>query len=118
MYAGTNYSPADEVESEVFGLNFVNDLNLNDGEIITSITGGAFTIAVASTSPGTDPAPTSHLIGSAAIVVPEGATTMIAVVQRISGLLPNVIYVIGAVVGTNLGNTKQLFTYLNGEEPT
>jgi hypothetical protein len=100
----------EQVESETFGLNFVNDFTA--GEVISSIVGNQWNISVAA---GTDTNATAHLVGSATIVTPDGATSAIATIQRISGLLPEVTYAVQAVVVTSLGNTKSLFSHIQGD---
>jgi hypothetical protein len=88
----------------------VNDVT--SGETISSVVGSAWNIAV---TQGTDATPSSHLVGAAAIVIPDGATSNIATTQRISGLLPGVVYSVQAVVVTSLGNTKSLWAHIFGE---
>jgi len=110
MFCGRNFSPMEQVENETFGLNFVNDFTA--GEVITSIVGGQWNISVTA---GTDSNATAHLVGGASIAIPDGATSNIATIQRISGLLPDVTYVLQAVVVTNLGNTKSLFAHVQGD---
>lgn len=111
MYCGRDFSPADVVESDVYGFNFVNDLQ--QGELLTGIT--SFLITVAPESPGTDPLVASRLIGAAALAIPPGETTVIGIIQRIATLQPNVIYTVQAVVTTSLANTKSLFSHIFGE---
>lgn len=111
MYAGRDFSPAEQVESETFGLNFVNDFT--SGEVISTIVGGAWGISVVQ---GSDGNAISHVIGSATIVVPDGSTASTATIQRISGLLPDVKYAVQAVVTTSLGNTKALYSHILGQE--
>lgn len=110
MYCGRDFSPMEQMESETFGLSFINDFTA--GEVISSIVGGQWTISV---SAGTDTNATAHLIGGATIVTPDGATSAIATIQRISGLLPEVTYAVGATVITSLGNTKNLFSHILGD---
>lgn len=90
----------------------VNDLDVTDGEIITAVVGGQWSLTV---SQGVDANPSAHLIGAAAIVIPDGSTTAVATTQRISGLLPDVIYIAQAVVTTNQGNTYSLYSHIFGE---
>lgn len=110
MYAGRDFDPQEAIESETFGFNLVNDLT--SGETISSVSGGAWNISV---SKGTDSTASSHIIGAASIVIPDGATSLIATTQRISGLNPGVTYCVQAVVATSLGNTKSLFSHIRGE---
>lgn len=83
------------------------------GETISSVVGGQWNIGV---SQGSDSGAAAHLVGAAAIVIPDNATSLIATTQRISGLLPNVKYWVQAVVTTSLGNTKSLFSHIQGDE--
>lgn len=110
MFVGRDFSPQETVESETFGLNFVNDLT--SGETISTVVGSTWNISVVQ---GTDTNASAHIIGSASIVIPDGATSNIATVQRISGLLPDVVYMVQAVVTTSLGNTKSLWSHIYGE---
>ena len=100
----------EQVESETFGLSFENDFT--SGETISSIVGSQWNISVTA---GSDGNATTHLIGSATIVIPDGATSSIATIQRISGLLPDVTYAVQAVVITSLGNTKSLWSHIPGD---
>ena len=104
MYVGQSFQPMSPDENEVFGINFVNDLAA--GESIVSVT--AFNISV---KQGTDATPTTHLVGVPSFV---GTT----VVQRISGVLNGVEYILEAVIFTTAGNTRSLFSYLPGETPS
>lgn len=101
MYVGRDQYPADQDESEPYGFDFVNDFQ--SGETISTAT---WTITVRS---GTDPSPSSKLIGSPAIT---GDTTTY---QRVAGLLPNVVYVLKCLVTTNQGNSRALHTHVFGE---
>jgi hypothetical protein len=112
LYCGRDFSPVANGESIVLGFSFIQDLNIEAGEVITSISGSQFKIEV---DEGLDPAPNTKLIGSAAITTPLGSTTNIAVIQRISGLLPDVKYILRAVVTTNLSNTFELYSHVLGE---
>jgi hypothetical protein len=94
-------------ESEVFGLDFVNDLD--EGETLTGATWNLTVIQ------GTDATPNTHLSGSPTLVIPDGTTRQTATQQRITGLLPNVTYTAQAVVTTSSGNTKSLWSHIRGE---
>jgi hypothetical protein len=106
MYVGAEFSPAEQIESDVYGLDFVNDLD--EGETLVS---AAWYLTVVQ---GTDPTPNSHLVGVAELVTPEGTSAQTATQQRISGLLPDVTYAVQAVVTTSEGNTKALFSHIQG----
>lgn len=86
--------------------------DLTSGETISTVVGNAWNISVVQ---GTDANASAHIIGAATIVTPDGATSAIATVQRISGLQPGVVYAVQAVVTTSLGNTKSLWSRVFGE---
>jgi len=89
-----------------YGLDFVRDIAQTD--VITS---AVWSLSVLS---GTDPTPNSHLIGPPALATPTGTTRQTATVQRIGGLLGDVLYTVSAVVGTAEGDTVELFTHIQG----
>ena len=105
MYAGIDYSVSDVGESEIYGLDFVNDLSTGD-----SITSVQFTMSVSDNSPSTDPNPAGHLDGLPGIV---GTVAII----RIDGLLPNVKYILQALCGTAKGNRLSLFSHIPTDSP-
>lgn len=107
MYAGRDFSPAEQAESLILGLDFVNDLA--EGE---SLTGTAWELVVRE---GVDPDPNSHLIGDPQIAAPNGTGVATATTQRIQGLLPDVTYTVRAVVATSMGNTLSLWSHIQGE---
>lgn len=82
------------------------------GETISTVVGSAWNISVGQ---GTDSTASTHIIGGASIVIPDGATSLLATTQRISGLNPGVVYIVQAVVTTSLGNTKSLWSHVFGE---
>lgn len=94
------------IESEVFGLDFINDLQPN--EYLSKVTWSLVPIS------GFDENPDDHLIASPRIVIPDGGTLNTATIQRISGLLPGVTYRVKAVADTSLGNTKSLWSHIRG----
>lgn len=106
IYCGRDFSPAQQNESELYGLDFVNDLVA--GEALTS---AAWTLTVTN---GVDGTPSSHLIGSPTLVTPDGTTVQTETDQRIQGLLPDVTYAVQAVAVTNKGNTKTLYSHVRG----
>lgn len=106
MYLGRDFSPQENGESEVFGMDFVNDLDA-DEQLLSS----AWFLFV---SQGVDPQPKVHLEGTSAAVVPLGSNMKTATIQRIGGLWPNVTYKVVAVVLTDQGNTRNLWTYIRG----
>ena len=103
---GRDFSPQENNESEVFGLDFVNDLD-EEEQLISS----TWTIKV---TQGIDPDPKVHLEGPSFVVVPLGSNFKTATIQRIGGLWPNVTYVVRAVVITTDGNTRNLWTHIRG----
>lgn len=107
MYAGRDYSPAEQAESQVYGFDLVNDLDA--GETLTAATWSLTVIQ------GTDGSPSSHLIGGPTLVTPAGTTAQTATQQRIAGLLPDVLYLVRAVCTTSAGNTKSLWSHIQGE---
>lgn len=94
----------DQAESQVLALDFVNDLQ--SGE---SISTSSWTIAVAPNSEGVDATPSARLIGGSSIL----STTVTA--QRVATLVPDVNYVLQALVTTTLSNTLSLFSHVQGE---
>ena len=106
MYIGRDFSPQQQGESEVFGIDFVMDLNA--GEVLQS---SRWFLTVVD---GADPNPGKHLQGPSKVVKPLGSEIVTATIQRIGGVLPDVTYVVEAVVITSLGNTRSLWTHLRG----
>jgi hypothetical protein len=107
VYAGRDFSPAEQAESLIYGLDFVNDVV--EDEILT---GAVWELVVRH---GIDPAPNSHLVGTPQLVVPNGTGAQTATTQRIAGLLPDVTYTVRAVVTTSMGNTFSLWSHISGE---
>lgn len=103
MFVGQSFQTMAPVENEVFGINFVNDLSA--GESIVSAT---FNISV---DTGVDPSPSSHFVGLPSFT---GATAL----QRISGLLNGVTYILEAVVTTSLHNTLSLHSRVHCQSPS
>lgn len=94
-------------ESEVFGLDFVNDLDVGE-----TLIGAVWLLTVID---GVDPTPVAHLIGTPTLVTPAGTTRQTATEHRISGLLPNVKYTAQAIVSTSSGNFRSLWSHIRGE---
>jgi hypothetical protein len=105
MYAGKDFSPADQVESEIYSFDFVKDCA--SGETIASAT---WTCQVADDSEGTDGSASSRVSGSSSN---DGTVTS----QRIVGLRQGVKYVLQAVVVTNQSNTRSLWAHVECVEP-
>jgi hypothetical protein len=93
----------------VVGIDFVNDVS-HDEQIITS----TWTIEV---KQGSDPNPKPHLQGTSLPVIPFGSIMKTATVQRVGGLWPNVTYKLEAVVITDKGNTRSLYSHIRGINP-
>lgn len=106
MYLGRDFSPQQVGESEVFGLDFVDDLEHNE-QLISS----KWIIEVIE---GVDPNPKIHLEGTSAVVIPLGSNFKTCSVQRIGGLWPDVTYRVEASVLTTQGNTRSLWTHVRG----
>jgi hypothetical protein len=105
VWVGADYQIMDVGENEVFGLNFVNDLPSGD-----SILSVVFTLTVKD-GYGTDPNPSAHLNGTPGV---SGTTAL----QRLSGLLPGVTYILQAIVTTALGNTISLYSHVPTQSPS
>jgi hypothetical protein len=106
VYVGIDFHPQWNGESEVLGLDFVNDLD-HDEQLITSL----WTIFV---TQGIDPNPKIHLEGTSITVIPTGSSFKTATIQRIGGLWHNVTYAVRATVVTDKGNTRMLESHIRG----
>lgn len=104
MFVGSDFSVMDTGENEVFGLDFVNDLPMGD-----SILSVVFSLTVRP-GYGADPSPSSRLNGTPGF---SGTTAL----QRLSGLLPGVTYILQAVIQTALGNTISLWSHIPTQDP-
>jgi len=105
MYVGRDFDPSDRGESERYTLDFANDLQTGD-----TITLSTWQCEVASISDGADPDAASHIDGDA--VINQSRTT-----QRVTGLLPGVVYCLTATVETVNGDTLSLWAHLECREP-
>lgn len=103
MYVGSDYSPSDNPESEIYGLDFVNDLPSGD-----SITSATWTCLVANDSQVTDPSPSSRIVGGATI-------TGTVVEGRFSAFVTGCKYVLKATIGTAQGNTLINYSHVTAE---
>lgn len=103
MYVGQDFSIMNVGDDEVISFDFVKRISDND-----SVLSASWSLTVAE---GVDPDPSSHLDGSAGVT---GTKAM----QRVSGLLPNVNYIIEAAALTSLGNTVSLYSHIRCEMPT
>ena len=106
MFCGRDFSPQEADESEVLGLDLVNDLDT--GETLMSST---WSIVVVD---GVDANPAPHLQGPCIEVVPIGASLKTATIQRVGGLLPGVTYLVKAEVITTRGNVRSLWSHIRG----
>jgi hypothetical protein len=103
MYVGADYSPSDNPENELYGLDFVNDLPSGD-----TISTASWTCTNADDTQVTDPNPSSRLVAGPFIA----GTVSTA---RFSGFLTGVKYTLQATVTTSQGNTLNLFTHVTAE---
>lgn len=101
MYVGRDFDFANAAESEVFALDFSNDIADDD-----AIAGSSWTCTVQS---GTDASAASRLVGT-----PFTYSSTISA-QRVAGLLPGVTYILTCTVTTLLGNTVVLWSRVRGE---
>ena len=106
MYVGQDFSPQWNGESEVLGLDFVNDIEHGE-QLITS----SWTIFVIQ---GIDPNPKIHLEGTSLAVIPFGSSYKTASIQRVGGLWHNVTYAVRATATTDQGNTRMLESHIRG----
>jgi len=106
VYVGKDFSPQENGESEVLGLDFVNDLD-HDEFLVSS----RWFVTV---SLGVDPNPMIHLEGPSTEIVPAGTNMKTATITRIGGLWPDVTYAVEAVVITSVGNTRSLWSRIRG----
>ena len=94
-------------ESDVLGLDFVNDLNPNE-HIVSS----NWTITVVA---GLDVTPQSRLQGPSFLYTTRGNATPTAVIQRVGNLQPGVTYAMRAEIATDFTNYKDLWSHIRGE---
>src|SRR5215475_3087232 len=106
MYAGIDFSPQENGESEVLGLDLVFDLD-HDEVLMSSV----WDIAAVA---GVDPNPTSHLQGPCIEVVPKDGTLKTMSIQRVGGLLPGVTYRVRTSTVTTRGNLRNLWSHIRG----
>jgi hypothetical protein len=105
MYVGRDFDPSDTGESERYTLDFVNDLQVGD-----TIVSATWTCEVAAKSAGSDAAAVSRIDGPAVYV---GTKTT----QRVSGMVPGVIYCLTATVVTTLNDTVSLWSHVECKDP-
>lgn len=104
MYVGRDWSPAAPGEAEAYTLDFVNDIDAQD-----SLVSATWTCAVASWSAATDASAASRVTSPGAVGASNGRTKTSTMV---SGLLPNVTYVLEATAVTTFGNTVKLHSHV------
>ena len=104
MYCGQDWDPLDIAETDVFSLNFINDLN--SGEGIISV---AWSIGV---TYGNDPMPASRLLGNPGI---SGSIVSQTVSQPPA---PGIIYWLAAQVTTTSGRKLELWGHFPSVAPT
>lgn len=103
MYLGSDMSPADPGESNGYTLDWINDIP--DGQTIVSIDSVSLTVR-----DGTDPDPSSHLIGPA-ILIPDTQGY-----QVIRGLLAGNVYTLQMMGVTSGGLQVSIWTHIPCEE--
>ncbi len=96
MYVGRDFDPANTTESEVYSLDFTNELG--SGETLMSVTATALTVLQ-----GTDADPSSHLSGSSSI---SGSI----VSQRVANLTVGVTYTLAFTALTSASNYITLYS--------
>lgn len=115
MYAHMDFDPAETPEDELFGIDFQYDLSrLAPDEQLLSVS--SFTLAPIS---GVDETPAARLVGIPYVSINPFNMTGLATmaVQRISGLLPGVLYSLEAKVVTTNANTLTLWSRIPPENP-
>jgi hypothetical protein len=110
VYVGLDFPPATQDESNVYGLDFINDLG--PGEQLLNST---WELTVRA---GEDPLPVAHLQGPSKLITTQGNAVPTATIQRIGGLLPGVTYTARAIVETDFGNVVELRSHIYGEPVT
>lgn len=94
MWVGSDFSPADPLESEIFAFDFRKDLS-SDEVVVSAL----FSLTIID---GTDSSAATRLVGPATV---SGTLAR----QRVAGLLAGNTYRLEALVVTNQGNTKTLW---------
>jgi hypothetical protein len=94
-------------ESDVLGLDLVNDLDPNEHILVTNW----FITVVA----GVDVTPQARLQGPSFTYTTAGSAYPTAVIQRVGNLQPGVTYAMRAEVETDFGNYKDLWSHIRGE---
>jgi hypothetical protein len=105
MYVGRDFDPTDAGESERYSFDFVNDLQVGD-----AIAAAVWTCEVAAKSVGADAGAASRIDGPPVFT---GTKTT----QRVSGMVPGVIYCLTATVTTNLLDTVSLWSHVECKDP-
>ncbi len=98
MFVGRNFDPANTVESQVYGFDFINDLA--DGDSLSSVTCNL------TVQQGVDATPSARLIG-----LPSVYSSTIGI-QRISGLVEGTVYTFQMIALTSFGNTLSLYSHI------
>ncbi len=103
MYCGQDWDPLDIAETDVFSLDFINDLKPKEG-----ITAATFSIGV---SYGNDPLPTARLVSVPGI---SGTIVSQTVAQPPA---PGIIYWLSALVTTTKGRQLELWGHFSSVAP-
>ena len=107
MYVGRDFYPMSTAESDVIGLDFINDLNPEEHILVTNW----FITVVA----GVDVAAQKCLQGPSFSYTTDDNAYPTAVIQRVGDLQPGVTYAMRAEVETDFGNFKDLWSHIRGE---
>jgi len=105
MYVGRDFDPSDTGESERYSFDFINDLQPGD-----SIASVAWACSVSNRSQQSDPDAASRI--SEPPVYLGTKTT-----QRVTGMLPGVIYVLTATVTSTMGDAVSLWSHVECKVP-
>lgn len=107
MYCGRDFYPMSTNESDVIGLDFVNDLNPGENILVTN-----WFVTVVQ---GVDLNPQSRLEGPSFLYTTDNNPAPTAVIQRVGTLQPGVTYAMRAEIETDFGNFKDLWSHIRGE---
>jgi hypothetical protein len=105
MYVGRDFDPSDIGESERYSFDFLNDLQAGD-----SIQMATWSCAVAATSAASD-------ANAAACIAEPAVYTGTKTTQRVTNLLPGVVYVLTATVVSASGDRVSLWSHVECKAP-
>lgn len=101
MYTGRDFIVANVEDRNVYGFDFVHDLQTGD-----SVQGQSWSLT---TRDGSGEAPSSLFVDTPWFVSES------SVCQAVSGLVSGTVYIIECVVTTRLGDTLSLWSYIRSE---